>query len=457
MNDSTAFPTPDPSSGGYESAQASSGATDSQSGSRTGAQPFAFCQQCGRGLTQDSARVVGQSVYCEPCLQARLAGAPGQAPPPGSAYPGGYAPDPYAPAWVPEAPGAPNPGLATLLGFIPGVGAMYNEQYAKGIVHLIVFVLLVTVTDSFGIFGLFIAGWEFYMAIDANHTARARRDGLPLPNPFGLNDIGERLGFGKAWPGNPNVASAAQQAARSAASQASQAMRDAAAYAAQASGRPVSPPPYTAVDPYSQAQPQGQSQSQDRWSANHPPVWTETYTGPSAPPPGSYAAEPIPPAPAPINRFPAGAVWLIGLGALFLLPTTVLFNSIHPHFVFGLILIGLGVWISARRMSESGLGWQNDGTATYRYRAFRALRVSIWLVAIGLWLMLDAFHWMHLHHTWPLLLIFAGVMALLERLFLNDSQAEGSPAPDAGLHGDWSAATDTTGPSATSENTKGGI
>ena len=34
---------------------------------------------------------------------------------------------------------APNPGLAALLGLIPGVGAMYNGQYAKGVIHLIVF------------------------------------------------------------------------------------------------------------------------------------------------------------------------------------------------------------------------------------------------------------------------------------------------------------------------------
>ena len=44
----------------------------------------------------------------------------------------------------PHAPGEPNPGLAALLGFIPGVGAMYNGQYAKGVVHLIVFAILVS-------------------------------------------------------------------------------------------------------------------------------------------------------------------------------------------------------------------------------------------------------------------------------------------------------------------------
>ncbi len=37
------------------------------------------------------------------------------------------------------------------------------------------------------------------MAFEAYHTAVARRDGLPLPNAFGFNDIGERMGFGKSW------------------------------------------------------------------------------------------------------------------------------------------------------------------------------------------------------------------------------------------------------------------
>ena len=77
---------------------------------------------------------------------------------------------------------------------------MYNGQYAKGVVHLIVFAILVSLANENGIFGLFIAGWVCYQVIEAHHTARARRDGTPLPNPFGLNDLGERLGFGKAWP-----------------------------------------------------------------------------------------------------------------------------------------------------------------------------------------------------------------------------------------------------------------
>ena len=35
-------------------------------------------------------------------------------------------------------------------------------------------------------------GWVFYQAFEAYHTAKARRDGLPLPDPFGLNNIRTR-------------------------------------------------------------------------------------------------------------------------------------------------------------------------------------------------------------------------------------------------------------------------
>src|SRR5258707_4253597 len=161
----------------------------------------AFCQNCGKPLCQECARTVGSAVFCEPCLATRLAGAPpsssGYSYDPSSAHVN-YVVDGVAPP--PRVPGATSPALATILGFIPGVGAMYNGQYAKGIVHLVVFAILVSLANDNGIFGLFIAGWVCYQVIEAHHTAKARRDGTPLPNPFGLNDLSERLGFGKAWP-----------------------------------------------------------------------------------------------------------------------------------------------------------------------------------------------------------------------------------------------------------------
>src|SRR5277367_3971525 len=161
----------------------------------------AFCQNCGKPLCQECTRVVGSAVFCEPCLASKLGSAPSPAGGPSNTTSGiGTGPDAYGARYT-STPGEPNPGLAALLGFIPGVGAMYNGQYAKGVVHLVVFAILVSLANENGIFGLFIAGWVCYQVIEAHHTAKARRDGTPLPNPFGLNDLGHRLGFGKAWPG----------------------------------------------------------------------------------------------------------------------------------------------------------------------------------------------------------------------------------------------------------------
>jgi len=36
----------------------------------------------------------------------------------------------------------PSPLLAFFLGFLPGLGAFYNEQYGKGIIHLAIFLFL---------------------------------------------------------------------------------------------------------------------------------------------------------------------------------------------------------------------------------------------------------------------------------------------------------------------------
>ena len=119
-----------------------------------------------------------------PAWPARLAGVPTRIPQPPAAFANTVPPYPGGPGTAPPIAGEPNPGLAALLGFIPGVGAMYNGQYAKGVVHLIVFAILVSLANNVnGIFGLFIAGWVFYQVIEAHHTARpaatARRSPIP--------------------------------------------------------------------------------------------------------------------------------------------------------------------------------------------------------------------------------------------------------------------------------------
>jgi hypothetical protein len=144
----------------------------------------AFCQNCGKGLCTQCSREVQGNVFCEPCLAARVTGTSAAPGAPG-AYPPGYAPPPV---------GAPNPGTATILGFIPGVGAMYNGQYIKAIVHVLVFVVLISITEHYGMFGIFVGAWVLYQVFDAHQTAKARRDGLPLPDPFGLNELGNAFG-----------------------------------------------------------------------------------------------------------------------------------------------------------------------------------------------------------------------------------------------------------------------
>jgi TM2 domain-containing membrane protein YozV len=78
------------------------------------------------------------------------------------------------------------PVIALLLGFIPGVGAICNGQYAKGLIHAVIFGLLVSVEASTRhvpvniICGIMIAAWVFYMAFEAFHTALRRRRGLPV-------------------------------------------------------------------------------------------------------------------------------------------------------------------------------------------------------------------------------------------------------------------------------------
>lgn len=343
---------------------------------------IAFCQNCGKALCKECARTVGTAVFCEPCLEARLSGNPYVPPPsPGSQIP------PISP---PAGNGAPNPGLAALLGFIPGVGAMYNGQYAKGIVHLIVFAVLVSLADEHGIFGLFVTGWVFYQVFEAYQTAKARRDETPLPNPFGLNDLGERMGFGKAWVQAPRASTSSMPPA---------------------------------------ASPGAEARSYEPSAASYPPAgssWgapADNFAGSPYDVPYSGSTY-VPPMPAfdpnaqyPRNRFPTGAIWLIGLGIIFLIGNIGLFHGFPVHRLFPFFLIGLGVWLFVHKMTATGATLADDGTALYRLRLFNALRGSVWVVLVGLMFLLSSFNILSWGSSWPLFIIVAGVMILVEKTF----------------------------------------
>jgi TM2 domain-containing membrane protein YozV len=144
----------------------------------------AYCRTCGKALCEDCKREVMGAIYCEPCIAARLQGQPA----PGASVPGVGMPPPLPP--MGRVPGAPNPILAGLLGFIPGVGAMYNGQFTKAFAHVVIFILLIFVTDNVsGIFGVLIGFFVVYMAFEAYKTAEAKRMGMPAPDPLGLDKM----------------------------------------------------------------------------------------------------------------------------------------------------------------------------------------------------------------------------------------------------------------------------
>ena len=165
-----------------------------------------YCRTCGKPLCTSCVREVMGIAYCEQCLAERVAGtAQASSSSPYSAP----ASSPYV-APAPAAPSSgPNPGLAGILGAIPfGVGAVYNGQYAKGLAHLVIFILLV-IGASHGhepldtICGIGIAAFVFYQIIDAVKTAKAINAGQTPPDPLGLGTMfspGERRDIRRGAP-----------------------------------------------------------------------------------------------------------------------------------------------------------------------------------------------------------------------------------------------------------------
>jgi len=282
----------------------------------SGVSSAAYCQNCGKALCSHCVRngPAGQ-VFCEPCW---IAWQSVQRP------------------FVPPPTGAPSPVLAAFLGLIPGVGAMYNGQFVKGLVHVFIFAVLVSAAHVYGIFGLFITGWIFYQVFEAYYTAKARRDGDPLPDPLGLNEIGNWFVSNIRTHPAPHPSAGVGPSA-----------------AGQYGPGPASAGQAPYGNPHDQdANKQGASQQAE---------WQTPYQGPGtawAIPPAGPGVPPVPPLP-PVppmhwrRREPIGAVILISLGVLFLLGQFDWFSG--RVFAFGLpvILIGLGAWLMVRRLLES--------------------------------------------------------------------------------------------------------
>jgi hypothetical protein len=180
----------------------------------------AYCRECGKALCEACLRQADGTVYCEEHAPASATW-PQPEPPP--AVPSPPAASPYTPPapertpyTAPPPPPPPvitdpgvSPGLAFLLGFIPGVGAIYNGQYVKGIIHVFVFGFLIAIVNSEEasgnlqpLFGMLIAVWVFYMAFEAFHTAKRRQLGQPVDE---FSSIVPRRGQASRFPLAPTV------------------------------------------------------------------------------------------------------------------------------------------------------------------------------------------------------------------------------------------------------------
>ncbi len=332
----------------------------------------AYCQHCGKPLCKDCIRSVGGVTYCEPCLLARIGpGVGGPGTPVDPTMPG------FTPSGVPiPGPSLPNPALAGLLGCIPGVGAMYNGQFVKALAHVLIFAVFVSLADHAGVFGIFIAAWVFYQIFDAAQTAKARRDGLPLPDPFGLNDLGYRLGLqthpgqatyrGPGVPPNstPGSGPAAPGSTGPWAGETPSPGGVSAGFVPPA-GAPYSTPygPYTS--PGQSAGPAASQQPYTPEGGGTPPPAPPPYAGPGYAGPG-YGFDPssIPVTGRP-RDLPTGAIILIALGVLLLFGTLGIFSGDWVGRGWPLVIIAVGIWLFVRRSRElpppSGGGMPGGG------------------------------------------------------------------------------------------------
>ena len=146
-----------------------------------------YCRNCGKAMCSTCVRPVRDVLYCEDCL-ATIMGIPGAAltaaagptvPPPG------VLPPPPLPSRSTS-----SPGVAFVLGLFPGLGAVYNGEYNKALIHIVVFIAMIFgLNTDIGdaaetVLSLLVAGFILYMAFDAMRVAKARNLGETPVDPL---------------------------------------------------------------------------------------------------------------------------------------------------------------------------------------------------------------------------------------------------------------------------------
>lgn len=134
-----------------------------------------FCRNCGKAMCEVCKRDVRGILYCEDCLATTVS------------------------APVATAASGPSPALAAVLGIVPGLGAVYNGEYMKALIHVLLFGTIIALVEQSGGSGeaflvpLLIA-FIFYMPVEAYRTARARLEGRTPTSLFGDVPGGQPIG-----------------------------------------------------------------------------------------------------------------------------------------------------------------------------------------------------------------------------------------------------------------------
>ena len=110
------------------------------------------CSTCSRSLCQSCAHSIKGRVLCSNCLVA------------GAEF-----------AAIATSPRLANysPGRAAFFALIPGIGAVYNQQYVKAVQHFTVFAALVLIAERQEIFGFAALAFYIFTIIDAYRSAQS--------------------------------------------------------------------------------------------------------------------------------------------------------------------------------------------------------------------------------------------------------------------------------------------
>jgi len=150
-----------------------------------------YCRNCGKALCAVCVRPVHDVFYCEDCLASVLGHpAPTAAAPQAGAFAPAATTAPAAHALVSDKKKYNSPGVAFILGFFPGMGAVYNGEYNKALIHIVVFAAMIVglssdIREGASVaLSLLLAGFIFYMVFDSGRTAKAKMTGQVSPAPL---------------------------------------------------------------------------------------------------------------------------------------------------------------------------------------------------------------------------------------------------------------------------------